>query len=107
MNWSRHVEGNWEWPELTPDEVEKACYRPSRGKAPGSDGISWSMIEQAYRANEEIIFQVYSLYFNLGYLPKCWRQVTGIVLRKPAKPEYSQPKAYRVISLLNCLGKAL
>ena len=27
------------------------------------------------------------------------------MLRKPSKPDYSDPKAYRVISLLNCLGK--
>lgn len=26
-------------------------------------------------------------------------------MKKPSKPDYSQPKAYRIISLLNCLGK--
>ena len=26
-------------------------------------------------------------------------------MKKPSKPDYSLPKAYRVISLLNCLGK--
>jgi len=29
----------------------------------------------------------------------------GILLRKPNKPDYTAVKAYRVISLLNCLGK--
>jgi hypothetical protein len=28
-----------------------------------------------------------------------------IAFKKPSKPDYSLPKAYRVISLLNCLGK--
>ncbi|KAF2625214.1 hypothetical protein BU25DRAFT_301094, partial [Macroventuria anomochaeta] len=31
----------------------------------------------------------------------------GIILKKPKKPDYSAPKAYRVIALLNCLGKVV
>ncbi len=42
---------------------------------------------------------------NTGYHSYCWRQATGVILKKPNKPDYSAPKAYRVISLLNCLGK--
>jgi ribonuclease HI len=42
---------------------------------------------------------------NTGYHPKCWRQAIGVILKKPKKPDYSVPKAYRVIALLNCLGK--
>lgn len=42
---------------------------------------------------------------NKGHHPKVWKQATGFILKKPKKPDYSQPKAYRVISLLNCLGK--
>ena len=29
------------------------------------------------------------------------------MLRKPSKPDYTDPKAYRPIALLNTLGKAL
>ena len=42
---------------------------------------------------------------NIGYHPKCWRQATGAILAKPNKPDYTVPKAYRPIALLNCLGK--
>ena len=55
----------------------------------------------------ETLFQIYSTFFNLGYHPRCWRKAKGVILRKPNKPDYSKPKAYRVISLLNCLGKVL
>ncbi len=44
---------------------------------------------------------------NTGYYPKCWRQAIGVILKKPKKPNYLVPKAYRVIALLNCLGKVL
>ena len=48
---------------------------------------------------------MYSLLLNKGYHPKVWKQATGFILKKSNKPDYSLPKAYRVISLLNCLGK--
>ena len=35
----------------------------------------------------------------------CWRQATGAILKKQNKPDYTAPKAYRIIALLNCLGK--
>ena len=48
---------------------------------------------------------MYSTLITKGYHPLCWRYATGCVLAKPGKPDYGVPKAYRVISLLNCLGK--
>lgn len=43
--------------------------------------------------------------FRVGYHPKAWKCARGIVLRKPGQPDYTTVKSYRVISLLNCLGK--
>lgn len=36
-----------------------------------------------------------------------WKVAKGILLRKPNKLDYTAVKAYRVISLLNCLGKVV
>jgi hypothetical protein len=44
---------------------------------------------------------------SLGYHPKQWRNAKIVLLRKPGKPDYSIPDAYRPISLLNTLGKLL
>jgi hypothetical protein len=43
----------------------------------------------------------------IGYHPRPWWQSTMVVIPKPNKPDYSNPKAYRPIALLNCLGKVL
>jgi hypothetical protein len=51
------------------------------------------------------MFTVFSLFVNHGYHPVCWKKVTGVILKKPGKPDYSVSKAYRIIALLNCLGK--
>ena len=45
--------------------------------------------------------------FEYEYHPKCWRKGIGVVFPKPKKEDYSNPKSYRVITLLNCLGKVL
>ena len=38
---------------------------------------------------------------------KSWRKAVAIALRKPNKPDYSNPRAYRLITLLECLAKVL
>ena len=53
----------------------------------------------------DIFFKVFSTLVNRGYHPRPWKQAIGAILKKPKKPDYSAPKAYRVIALLNCLGK--
>ncbi|KZT33613.1 hypothetical protein SISSUDRAFT_960967, partial [Sistotremastrum suecicum HHB10207 ss-3] len=44
---------------------------------------------------------------NVGYHPKIWREAVAVALQKPLKPDYSMPRAYRLIQLLDCLGKTL
>jgi hypothetical protein len=42
-----------------------------------------------------------------GYCPRHFKETTTVVLRKEGKDDYSQPKAYRPIALLNTLGKVM
>jgi len=43
----------------------------------------------------------------LGVHPQVWKEAKGVVIPKPNKPDYGVAKAYRVITLLNCLRKVL
>ena len=96
---------SWKWPSLAKIEVKEACTSRIKGKTPGPDLITQEIISHAYLAIPDWFYSIYSMLINQGYHPKIWKQATGIILKKPKKPDYSQPKAYRVISLLNCLGK--
>lgn len=40
-----------------------------------------------------------------GLVPTSWKVARTIILKKPKKPDYSDPTAYRPISLLSCLRK--
>lgn len=42
---------------------------------------------------------------QLGYHPQKWKQACGILLEKVGKQDLTLFKSYRVISLLNCMGK--
>ena len=84
---------------------EKKANKKIKGKSPGPDGITQAIIAKAHAAIPDKFFLLFSTLLNLGYHPKPWKQATGVILKKAGKPDYSIPKAYRVISLLNCLGK--
>jgi Reverse transcriptase (RNA-dependent DNA polymerase) len=104
-NWDNYKGGGWKWEPLTSSELNRACSAKIKGKTPGPDTISQEIITYAYHTIPDVFFKLYSSLLDIGHHPKCWKQATGAILKKPAKPDYSVPKAYRVISLLNCLGK--
>lgn len=104
-SWDNYRPKRWDWPALTLVEVQDACSSKVKSSTPGPDGINQEIVTAAYKAQPEIMFRVFSLLVDHGHHPACWKQATGVILKKPGKPDYSAPKAYRVISLLNCLGK--
>jgi hypothetical protein len=54
----------------------------------------------------ELFYRVYSALIARGYHPKQWREAIVAIIKKSGdKRDPSTPKAYRPISLLNCLGK--
>jgi hypothetical protein len=50
---------------------------------------------------------IYHATFMLNVCPKTWKDSITIVLRKPSKPNYSNPSAVRPIVLLDTMGKIL
>ena len=96
---------DYKWPRLEPSELKLAYSTKIKGKTPGPDSISQEIITRAYSSIPGYFYRLYSCLIDIGYHPSYQKQATGAILRKPSKPDYTLPKAYRVISLLNCLGK--
>ena len=76
-------------------------------KAPGPDGIPNIILTKCADLLVDSLHQIYSAIYDrkLHYEP--WKQFTTIVLRKPGKPTYDVPKAYRPIALINTMWKVL
>ena len=63
------------------------------------------LLQKAHQAAPQLFNTLYPALIQHGYHPLCWHQATGAILKKQNKPDYTAPKAYRIIALLNCLGK--
>ncbi len=73
--------------------------------APSPSGVRYTLLKWAHQACPDAITLIFNLCLDTGTYP--WHHTTIVVLNKPNKPNYSNPKAYRPISLLECVGKVL
>lgn len=87
------------------DRLRRAMKLFAPNKAPGLDGIQPILIQQGWEHLHEPISTIMRISHKLGHVPACWRESKGIFLPKPGKPDYLQPKAYRVITLTPTLLK--
>ncbi|QIW96748.1 hypothetical protein AMS68_002266 [Peltaster fructicola] len=92
---------------VTVEEVERAIQRAVAGKAPGPDEIPNQCLHWILKPLARYLTPIFHACLCHGYHPKARRESLTVVLRKPAKPDYSKAKAYRPIALLNTTGKIL
>ena len=105
ISWENYQENSqWTWPKVTKDEVQQAIFTSSTTKAAGPDGIGFLILQKLFPVLEKHLVKLYQALVRAGYHPKCWREAIGVILPKPNR-NMTLPKSYRVISLLNCLGK--
>ena len=90
---------------ITEGDIERALFEQSIKKAPGPDKLNFKALRLLWSWDKARIQALILQCFNQGSHLKTWKKAKGILLRKPNKSDYSITKSYRVISLLNCLGK--
>ena len=93
--------------QITKEQIAHQIRKLKPYKAPGPDGIPNIVL---MRCSDLVTDRLYFIYKamverNLHYGP--WKISTTVVLRKPGKPRYDVPKAYRPIALLNTMWKVL
>ena len=98
--------GTWHT-QIDEDTVKKALFHQAVQKAPGIDRLNFRALRLLWEWDNVRIVALARQCFRLGIHPRAWKTAKGILLRKPNKPDYTLVKAYRVISLLNCLGKVV
>src|SRR5712675_1245637 len=93
--------------KITVEQVRDRIKRLKPYKAPGPDGIPNIILTKCVDILEDRLVSIYEGIFERGLMYKPWKSFTTIVLRKPGKPRYDIPKAYRPIALLNTMWKVL
>jgi len=96
-----------EFIDITRDEVDRALRSTSNTLAPGPSSVSYRALKWAWAVASEEIHFVLKWSLHLGVHNQQWKSAITVVLTKPNKPSYSNPRAYRPIQLLECLGKLL
>ena len=89
---------------MNKNEIKTAIFTSSIKKAAGPDIISFLIIQKIYQVLENRFYKLYKALIKSGYYFKCWKEAIGVILKKQNR-KATIPKSYRVVSLLNCLGK--
>lgn len=91
--------------EIKEEKIAFALLSQSATKAPGPDKINFQIIRMLWEWDKEQIASTIQQAIRLGYHPKAWKRARGILLEKGGKRDFGLVRSYRVISLLNCMGK--
>ena len=76
-------------------------------KAPRPDKINFQILQMIWGWDKARITSMVYHSIRLGYHPTQWKRARGILLEKGGKRDCGLVRSYRVISLLNCIGKVV
>jgi len=103
---------HYQWPKIKRSKVKYAIFKSSAKKTLEPDRLSFRVLREAYATIPELFDYLYPVLITNNYHPKCFKEATGVILKKSQAAKspyrnYALPKAYKIISLLNCLAKVM
>ena len=93
--------------KVTEQIVAQALTTQAATKAPGLDKINFQILQMVWSWEKAQITSMVYHAIRLGYHLMEWKRARGILLEKGGKRDFGLVKSYRVISLLNCIGKVV
>jgi hypothetical protein len=93
--------------KITREQIRSQLRSIKPYKALGPDGIPNIMLSKCADLIIDRLLYIYEAMLERRLLYKLWKTSITVVLRKPGKPRYDIPKAYRPIALLNTMWKVL
>jgi Reverse transcriptase (RNA-dependent DNA polymerase) len=99
--------GDMQHHKVKQGEVRDALFTAAPANAPGISSLTGKAYCLAWGTAKDEIYWVISTAAETGYHPEKWQTAIAVALCKPNKPDYSQPHAYRLIQLLEVIGKVL
>jgi hypothetical protein len=92
-------------PKITMDQLLRHILKSAPYKAHGPDEVPNVVIQRCAPLIQDRLIRIYQAILDLNIYYDPWKDFTTVVLRKPNKPSYTVPKAYRPIALLSSLAK--
>lgn len=91
---------------FTMKELKQGIRKLKPKKAPGPDGITGDMLKHLGPASRTVLLQIFNHSWTAGVVPSIWKEAEIIPIPKKGKNK-KDPRSYRPISLLSCVGKLL
>ena len=91
---------------ITDKEIRQALFGQSIKKAPGPTKLNFRATRLLWGWDQTRLQSVMRHALRLRHHPSNWKLARGVLLHKTGKPK-EMVKSYRVISLLECMGKVL
>jgi len=92
---------------ITTEQIHAQLKRLKPYKALGPDSITNIVLTKSADLIIERLAHIYQAMLRGSLMYKPWKEFVTVVLRKPGKPRYDMPKAYRPIALLNTMWKVI
>ncbi|MBW0525251.1 hypothetical protein O181_064966 [Austropuccinia psidii MF-1] len=91
--------------KITVDEIRTNIKQLPNKKSPGPDGVPNELIKIACDLLVNKLADLFNNCLTIGHFPTPWKRASTIIIQKTNKSDYSDPSAYRPITLLNTLSK--
>ena len=98
-----------QWYPFSKEEFKQAISKCNDSSVPGPDKLTWHYLKSIVNQDDCLvnIINITNSCFNLGHWPNYFKYSSTIIIPKPNKMLYNQPKAFRPIVLLNTLEKLI
>jgi hypothetical protein len=93
--------------QISVRELIRAARKAKKDSAAGPDGIPNRVIKLIACEAPETLLRLFQACLDLGIHPSSFKKATTVIIRKFRKENYTDPKAYRPIALLNTMSKTL
>ncbi|RKK75288.1 hypothetical protein BFJ68_g18117, partial [Fusarium oxysporum] len=92
--------------EISMEEAQYATLSTGN-TSPGSDNITVKLLETVWHIIGTHIRRLFARCLATGHHPKVFKEAEVVMIAKPGRRDLTEPRAWRPISLLSCLGKGL
>jgi Reverse transcriptase (RNA-dependent DNA polymerase) len=92
---------------ITESEIGVALADTSNSSAPGPTGHGYKLVKWAWEGAPIWFVLLFNLCLLAGHHPRAWKSASIVVIPKLNKTDYSLPKSYWPVALLECLSKLL
>ena len=87
-------------------ELNNALRRVKTKRAPGPDGITGEMLKRLGPTSKKVLLCIFNQSWSMGIVPTMWKEAHIVPILKKGKDK-KNPRSYRPISLLSCVGKLM